>query len=65
MRRRFFTLDVFTERPLAGNPLAVVQGYAMGRPSQIRCGLSVDGGALVRAAISGTAVVVSEGTLRA
>ena len=24
MRRRFFTLDVFTERPLAGNPLAVV-----------------------------------------
>ncbi|MHB2167514.1 PhzF family phenazine biosynthesis protein [Alsobacter sp. R-9] len=24
MRRRFFTLDVFTRRPLAGNPLAVV-----------------------------------------
>jgi trans-2,3-dihydro-3-hydroxyanthranilate isomerase len=24
MKRRFFTLDVFTERPLAGNPLAVV-----------------------------------------
>lgn len=24
MRRRFFTLDVFTKRPLAGNPLAVV-----------------------------------------
>jgi trans-2,3-dihydro-3-hydroxyanthranilate isomerase len=24
MRRRFFTLDVFAERPLAGNPLAVV-----------------------------------------
>lgn len=24
MGRRFFTLDVFTERPLAGNPLAVV-----------------------------------------
>lgn len=24
MRRRFYTLDVFTDRPLAGNPLAVV-----------------------------------------
>lgn len=24
MKRRFFTLDVFTDRPLAGNPLAVV-----------------------------------------
>ena len=24
MQRRFFTLDVFTDRPLAGNPLAVV-----------------------------------------
>ncbi|MBV9395403.1 MAG: PhzF family phenazine biosynthesis protein, partial [Methylobacteriaceae bacterium] len=24
MNRRFFTLDVFTDRPLAGNPLAVV-----------------------------------------
>jgi len=24
MRRRFVTLDVFTSRPFAGNPLAVV-----------------------------------------
>jgi trans-2,3-dihydro-3-hydroxyanthranilate isomerase len=65
MRHRFFTLDVFTERPLAGNPLAVVQGYAMGRPSQIRLGRGVEVGALVRATIGGAAVVVSEGTLRA
>jgi hypothetical protein len=26
MTRRFFTLDVFTETPLAGNPLAVEGG---------------------------------------
>jgi trans-2,3-dihydro-3-hydroxyanthranilate isomerase len=28
MRRRFVTLDVFTDRPLAGNPLAIVQDCA-------------------------------------
>jgi trans-2,3-dihydro-3-hydroxyanthranilate isomerase len=34
MRRRFFTLDVFTDRALAGNPLAVVlDGHGLDTPS--------------------------------
>ncbi|GGH27100.1 isomerase [Alsobacter metallidurans] len=44
--------------------LVIEQGYAMGRPSQITLGLSVEGGRLVRATIGGGAVVVSEGSLR-
>ena len=31
MKRRFFTLDVFTREPLAGNPLAVVVDCETGR----------------------------------
>jgi len=53
------------DRPADGDHrLVVEQGYAMGRPSQIRLGLSVEGGALVRATIGGSAVVIADGTLR-
>ena len=44
--------------------LIIEQGYEMGRPSQITLGLSVEKGALTRATIGGTAVVISEGALR-
>ncbi|MFO1148225.1 MAG: PhzF family phenazine biosynthesis protein [Alsobacter sp.] len=44
--------------------LVVEQGYEMGRPSRITLGLTVQDGALTRATISGSAVVVSEGSLR-
>lgn len=53
------------DRPADGDHrLVVEQGYAMGRPSQIRLGLSVAGGSLVRATIGGSAVVIADGTLR-
>jgi trans-2,3-dihydro-3-hydroxyanthranilate isomerase len=44
--------------------LVIEQGYEMGRPSLITLGLTVQDGALVRATIGGSAVVVSEGALR-
>jgi predicted PhzF superfamily epimerase YddE/YHI9 len=47
LTRRFFTLDVFTETPPAGNPLGFV----------------VEGGALRSASIGGSAVIVSIGAL--
>jgi trans-2,3-dihydro-3-hydroxyanthranilate isomerase len=43
--------------------LTVEQGYEMGRPSQIDLHLTVQDGVLVKAAIGGSAVVVSEGQL--
>ncbi len=49
MTRRFFTLDVFTETPLAGNPLAVV--------------LDAEGLDDCSASIGGSAVIVSSGAL--
>jgi trans-2,3-dihydro-3-hydroxyanthranilate isomerase len=42
----------------------IEQGYAMGRPSQITLEMDVKGGALTNARIGGSAVIVSEGTLR-
>lgn len=42
----------------------VEQGYEMGRPSQIDLHLTVEDGRLVKAAIGGSAVIVSEGSLR-
>ena len=45
--------------------LAIEQGYEMGRPSLIELGLTLEGGALVAAAIGGDAVLVSEGTIEA
>ena len=43
----------------------IEQGYEMGRPSQIELGLSVQGGALMRATIGGSAVIVSDGNIEA
>ncbi|MCX7326069.1 MAG: PhzF family phenazine biosynthesis protein [Hyphomicrobiales bacterium] len=43
--------------------LTIEQGYEMGRPSQIDLHLTVSGGELVKAAIGGSAVLVSEGQL--
>lgn len=43
--------------------LTVEQGYEMGRPSQIDLHLTVEGGVLVKAAIGGSAVIISEGQL--
>ena len=47
MTRRFFTPDVFTEAPPAGNPLGFV----------------VEGGAPRPASIDGSAVILSSGAL--
>ncbi len=44
--------------------LIIEQGHEMGRPSQIELFMTIEGGALVKAAIGGSAVIVSEGTLR-
>ncbi len=41
----------------------IEQGYEMGRPSQIFLDITKEGGAVVRAGISGFAVIVSEGVL--
>jgi trans-2,3-dihydro-3-hydroxyanthranilate isomerase len=43
--------------------LTVEQGYEMGRPSQIDLHLTVENGALVKAAIGGSAIIISEGQL--
>jgi trans-2,3-dihydro-3-hydroxyanthranilate isomerase len=43
--------------------LTIAQGYEMGRPSQIDLHLTVEGGALTKAAIGGSAVIISEGQL--
>jgi trans-2,3-dihydro-3-hydroxyanthranilate isomerase len=45
--------------------LVIEQGYEMGRPSLIRLSMTVKGGQLTAGAISGEAVVVSEGTIEA
>lgn len=45
--------------------LVIEQGYEMGRPSQIELTLEVRGGTLEAAFVGGSAVIVSEGTLRA
>ena len=53
------------DKPRDGeHSLVIEQGYEMGRPSKITLGLTVKDEALVRATISGSAVVVSEGSLR-
>jgi trans-2,3-dihydro-3-hydroxyanthranilate isomerase len=45
--------------------LVVEQGYEMGRPSLIELWLTMKAGKLARAAVSGNAVLVSEGTIEA
>jgi trans-2,3-dihydro-3-hydroxyanthranilate isomerase len=53
------------EKPRDGeHSLIIEQGYEMGRPSKITLGLTVEKTELVRATIGGSAVVVSEGSLR-
>ncbi len=44
--------------------LVIEQGFEMGRPSLISLGLEVEDGALRAATIGGSAVIVSEGSLR-
>ena len=43
----------------------IEQGYEMGRPSQIELGMTVGGGALTRATIGGSAIIVSDGNIEA
>ena len=43
--------------------IIVEQGFAMGRPSLINLGMTVEGGALVAASIGGAAIVVCEGEI--
>jgi trans-2,3-dihydro-3-hydroxyanthranilate isomerase len=53
------------DRPADGEHMFVIeQGFEMGRPSLISLGLEVEAGALRSATIGGSAVIVSEGTLR-
>jgi trans-2,3-dihydro-3-hydroxyanthranilate isomerase len=55
-----------TSHPADGEHRFVIeQGYEMGRPSQIELGLSVQGGALRRATIGGSAVIVGDGHIEA
>jgi trans-2,3-dihydro-3-hydroxyanthranilate isomerase len=52
------------ERPEDGvHQLIIEQGFEMGRPSLIALDLEIRGGLLVRAALGGSAVRVSEGML--
>lgn len=53
------------DRPVDGEHVfKLAQGVEMGRPSQIDLGMHVRDGALVHATIGGSAVIVSEGSLR-
>ena len=53
------------ETPADGTHRIVIeQGYAMGRPSHITLEMDIAKGALAAARIGGSAVIVSEGTLR-
>ncbi len=45
--------------------VTIEQGYEMGRPSLIRLGLTLQGGALTAGTVGGGAVLVSEGTIEA
>jgi len=55
----------FTRLPDGDHDVDIEQGYEMGRPSLIRLSMTLQGGQLTAAAISGEAVVVSEGTIEA
>jgi trans-2,3-dihydro-3-hydroxyanthranilate isomerase len=45
--------------------IAIEQGYEMGRPSVMRLGLTLQGGALSAGSVGGDAVIVTEGTIEA
>ena len=52
------------EKPNDGiHSYVIEQGYHMGRPSQIELTLRVEAGALIKASIGGSAIMVSQGTL--
>jgi trans-2,3-dihydro-3-hydroxyanthranilate isomerase len=55
----------FEHQPDGHHDLSVEQGYEMGRPSLIRLSVTVRDRRLAAAAISGDAIVVSEGTIEA
>lgn len=60
----FARVIVDREKPADGtHRLVIEQGYAMGRPSQITLEMDMADGQLQAARISGSAVLVSEGTL--
>ncbi len=53
------------DKPADGEHSFIIdQGIEMGRPSRIKLGMKVGNGRLVSATISGSAVIISEGTLR-
>jgi len=54
----------FDAPPDGEQMILIEQGFEMGRPSLISLGLEIEGGALRAATIGGSAVIVSEGTLR-
>ncbi|HZP78568.1 MAG TPA: PhzF family phenazine biosynthesis protein [Pseudolabrys sp.] len=45
--------------------VVIEQGYEMGRPSQMQLAFSIEKGALTRASVGGSAVVVTEGVIEA
>ncbi|ARQ00197.1 PhzF family phenazine biosynthesis protein [Pseudorhodoplanes sinuspersici] len=62
----FAGLIAETTRPEDGSHRFVIeQGYEMGRPSQIELGMTIESGALTRATIGGSAIIVSDGHLEA
>jgi len=62
----FAGLVADTKRPEDGmHRFIIEQGYEMGRPSQIELGMTMEGGALTRATIGGSAIIVSDGTIEA
>jgi trans-2,3-dihydro-3-hydroxyanthranilate isomerase len=62
----FSGLYVEADQPADGTrDLVIEQGYEMGRPSHIGLSLTVHDGRLAAAAISGEAIVVSEGAIEA
>ena len=73
-RYDYVTVDVFTDRAFAGNPLAVVtdatglhthqmQGVEMGRPSLLQVSAEKTGGAVTRVRVGGRCAPVMDGTL--
>lgn len=57
-------LMAFENLPDGRHQVVIAQGYEMGRPSDIVLTMTVEDGALAQATIGGSAVILSEGTLR-
>ena len=56
-------MQKFDALPDGDHSAVIEQGFEMGRPSLIRLGMTVAGGALTAVRIGGNAVKVAEGTL--